>query len=160
MPRWLKIALALILLPGIVVAIAAPIGPLPGFRLGGSEAAAPERWSTESLPDEVRLANYSGLLPHVVIIWVVEHNDSLFVVGDSASSWVQGTSASPDVDLRIGDAVYAMRADRLPTDHPVLVDVLQAYIDRYKADYPDIIASFPPMEEFSQGGAVFQLSSR
>ncbi len=160
MPRWLKIALALILIPGIVIAVAAPLGPLPGFRLGGSEAVAPERWSSVTLPDEVRLASYSGLLPHVVIIWVVEHDDSLFVVGDPSSSWVKGTTAAPDIDLRIGDAVYAMRANRLPAGHPLMVDVLQAYIDRYKEDYPDIIAGFPPMEEFSQGGAVFELSSR
>ena len=157
MPRWLNITLAVLFVLGLIVVIAAPIGPLPGFRLGGSEATPPAGWSGVDLPDEVRLANYSGALPHVVIIWIVEHDDSVYVVGDPASTWVAGTTAAPDVDLRIGDDVYAMRAERQP---PGRVDVLQSYVDRYKADYPDIIAGFPPMEEFAQGAAIFELTAR
>jgi hypothetical protein len=33
-------------------------------------------------------------------------------------------------------------------------------VDRYKDNYPEIIATFPPVEEFSQGGALFELVSR
>lgn len=157
MPRWLSITLAVLLVVALGVAIAAPIGPLPGFRIGGSEAAAPSTWADTRLPDEVRLANYSGALPHVVIIWVVEHDGDLHVIGDPASSWVEGTTAAPEVDLRIGGDVYAMRAERLQTGQ---VAVLQRYVERYQEDYPEIIASFPPMEEFAQGAAVFRLRPR
>jgi hypothetical protein len=157
MPRWLTYVLIVFIVLTVVVALAAPIGPMPGVRLGGSPATAPAQWSSVNLPGEVRLATSAGMLPHVVIIWVVESDDRLYVVGAPDSAWVEGATRSPDVSLRIGDDTYEMRATRL---EPGRQDIVQKYIDRYKDDYPDIIADFPPVEEFSQGAAVFELVSR
>ena len=157
MPRWLNIALIAVLVIGLVVAIAAPIGPLPGFRLGGSEAAAPESWAGQTLPDEVKLETGAGFLPRVVIIWVVEHAGRLHVIGSPDSTWVQAATEVSDVRLRIEDDVYDMRANRLP---PGQTDVVQKYLDRYRPGYPDIVGSFPPFEEFAQGAAVFELVNR
>ena len=156
MPSWLKTVLIVLIVIVIGVAVAAPLGPLPGFRLGGSAASAPEQWPTR-LPDEVRLANYSGALPHVVIIWVVETDNKLYVIGDPASTWVQGVTDSPEVRLRIEDSVYEMTAERL---NPGPMHIFQTYIDRYKDDYPEIIASFPPPEQFAGSAAVFELTRR
>jgi hypothetical protein len=36
--------------------------------------------------------------------------------------------------------------------------VLTAYMDKYRADYPDIVNSFPAAEEAKDSTAVFKLS--
>ena len=157
MPRWLAYVLATLLIVLIVLAIAAPIGPMPGLRIGGTPAEPPAAWSGTELPDEVLFAAYDGALPYVVTIWIVESGGGLYVVGAPESTWVQKTTSSPDVRVRINDAVYDMRATRMP---PGRVDVLEAYVARYKDDYPDIIADFPPLPELAAGSALFQLTPR
>jgi hypothetical protein len=157
MPRWLTYLLLALGAVAIILAIAAPIGPMPGFRVGGSPAEPPASWVGAQLPDEVRFGTYDGFLPYVVTIWVVESGGSLYVVGDPASTWVKKATNSSDVRIRIGDSVYDMQARRMPAGR---VDVLQAYVDRYKADYPEIINSFPPLPEFAQGSALFELTPR
>lgn len=157
MPRWLSSVLLVLVLLSIGIAIAAPIGPMPGFRLGGSPAPAPAQWSAVTLPDEVLLATPGGLLPHVVIIWIVEFDERLYVVGAPDSNWVVRATHSPDVRLRIGDDVYDMRATRVQSPRP---DILKEYVDRYDDDYPDIIERFPPVEEFAKNAALFELASR
>jgi hypothetical protein len=157
MPRWLTNVLVVLVVLLLGVALAAPIGPMPGIRLGGTPATPPAQWSSVDLPEEVLLATSAGVLPHVVIIWVVESDNRLYVIGDPASTWVDGATRSPDVQLRVGDDVYDMRATRVPAGRQ---DLFQKYVDRYKDNYPDIIAGFPPMEEFAQGAAVLELVAR
>ena len=156
MPRWLTYTLAALAVLVVILVLTAPIGPMPGIRLGGSPATVPESWSSVALPDEVKLATKSGLFPHVVIIWVVALDDRLYLVGAPDSTWVENATRSPQVQLRMGDDVYNLTATRVDGR----VEVLQSYIDRYREDYPDIIASFPPMEEFAAGAALFELSAR
>ncbi len=157
MPRWLNYLLLSLGAAGIILAIAAPIGPMPGFRIGGDAAEPPDSWRGAELPDNILFGTYDGLFPYVVTIWVVESGGNLYVVGDPASTWVEKATSSGDVRVRINDSVYDMQATRLP---PGRADVLQAYIDRYQADYPEIIDGFPPLEEFAQGSALFQLAPR
>ena len=157
MPRWLNYLLLTLAAVAIILAIVAPIGPMPGFRIGGSPAEPPASWTGAQLPDEVRFGTYDGMFPYVVTIWVVESGGSLYVVGDPASSWVEKATNTSDVRIRINDSVYDMQARRMP---PGRVDVLQAYVDRYKADYPEIINGFPPLPELAQGSALFELTPR
>ena len=157
MPRWLTVILIATVVLVFGLALAAPIGPMPGIRLGGTAATPPDQWSSMTLPEEVRLATSAGFLPHVVIIWVVEDDNRLYLIGAPDSAWVEGATQSPDVRLRIGDNAYDMRATRIAAGRE---DMFQKYIDRYKDNYPEIIASFPPIEEFSQGAALFELVSR
>ena len=157
MPRWLTYVLIALIVLLLGVALVAPIGDMPGIRLGGSPATAPAQWSSVDLPEEVLLSTSAGVLPHVVILWVVESDDRLYLIGDPASTWVEGATRSPDVRLRIGDNVYGMRAARITSGRQ---DIFQMYIDRYKDNYPEIIASFPPIEQFAQGGALFELVDR
>ena len=156
MPRWMTYVLTALIVVLVGIAITAPIGPMPGLRLGGSDSLAPDQWPT-TLPEEVRLATFDGMLRYVVIIWVVESDNNLYVIGAPDSTWVEKTARSPDVRLRIGDNAYDMRATRL---NPGPQHLFQKYIDRYKDNYPDIIAGFPPIEEFSQGAALFELTRR
>lgn len=155
MPRWITYVLVVLIVLVLGVALAAPIGPMPGIRLGGDSATPPAEWASETLPEEVRLATNAGVLPHVVIIWVVESDNRLYLVGAPDSTWVEGATQSPDVRLRIGNNAYDMRATPLEAGRR---DITQKYIDRYKDNYPDIIAGFPPIEEFSQGAAIFELA--
>ena len=157
MPRWLAYILAVLAVAILIAAIAAPIGPMPGLRIGGTPAEAPESWAGTELPDNILFGTKDGALPYVVTIWVVETGGRLYVVGDPASTWVEKATNSPDVQVRINDAVYDMTAARMP---PGRVDVLQAYVDRYQADYPEIIDGLPPVPELAEGSALFQLTPR
>ena len=157
MPRWLNYLLLALGAAGIIVAIAAPLGPMPGFRIGGTAAEPPASWAGAELPHNILFGTYDGVFPYVVTIWVVESGGTLYVVGDPASTWVAKATSTSDVKVRINDAVYDMTATRMP---PGRVDVLTAYVDRYQADYPEIIDGFPPLDEMAQGSALFELSPR
>ena len=69
--RILKIIVAILALALPIVLIAAPIGPLPGLWIGGTETPAPSIWQDTSGVDEIRL-KAPGAIPRVVIIWVVD----------------------------------------------------------------------------------------
>ena len=122
MPRWLIYTLAILAVLLAGVALTAPLGPVPGIRIGGTETGIPDNWTDVPLPEEVRLATYDGPLPYVVTIWIVESAGRLYVIGAPESTWVEKATASPEVKLRIGDDVYAMIATRQP---PGREDVFQ-----------------------------------
>jgi hypothetical protein len=157
MSRWLTYVLTVLVAALVIVAIAAPIGPMPGLRIGGSVTDVPAAWTAAELPDEILFGTYDGALPYVVTIWIVASGGGLYVVGDPASTWVEKATSTSEVKVRIHDAVYEMRARRMP---PGRVDVLQAYVDRYKDDYPEIIDGFPPVPELAQSSALFELTAR
>ncbi len=154
MPRWLSISLIVLVVLLLAGALAAPLGPVPGFRLGGTEAAPPARWSDLHLPHEVLLQTSGGLLPRVVTIWVVETDNELYVFGSRDSGWVESALRSPAVRLRVEDTVYSLRAEALQPPEP---DIYRKYVDRYAADYPDIIAQMPSLEEAAEVGMAFRL---
>ncbi len=157
MPRWLKVILTVVVLTLITTAVAGPLGPVPGIRLGGTPSPAPAQWSDIVLPHNVQLRTTGGLLPRVVNIWVVESDNTLFIVGEKGSGWVNGTLNEPQVDLRIGDNRYPLVATAQET---VDLHVYQKYIDRYRADYPDIIAGMPKAEEVGDAAVIFRLNRR
>ena len=63
----------------IAVAWLAPIGPMPGFIIGGTAAETPASWGDTSKTDQIRL-EVQGDIPRVVIVWVVQVNGDLHVV--------------------------------------------------------------------------------
>ena len=56
---------------GLVVLLLAPIGPLPGVFIGGTDTPPPATWPDTSGIDEIRL-KAPGAIPRVVIIWVID----------------------------------------------------------------------------------------
>jgi len=152
--KVLKILIAVLIPLAIVVAVLAPIGPLPGFRIGGEETQAPAQWPDTSKVHEIKL-KVPGTLPRVVIIWVVEHQNELHVVGQNGSGWVSRLGEGSPVEMRIGDNTYALQAAR---KRDGLRDILTAYVDKYKTDYPDIVAGFPSFEDGQDSFAVFTLN--
>lgn len=152
--KALKIALLAALAILAILAVAAPIGPLPGVFIGGTPTSTPAQWPDTSATHEIRL-KVPGTLPRVVIIWVIEHGGDLHVVGAKDSGWVQMLGTGAPVEMRLEDATYALDATPVTDGWQ---EVLTAYVEKYRADYPDIIAGFPAIEEAADSVAVFRLN--
>jgi hypothetical protein len=152
--KILRILVLVLVAVVAVVAIAAPIGPLPGLFIGGTPTLAPANWPDTSGVHEIRL-KVPGTLPRVVIIWVVDHGGELHVVGRKGSGWVRMIGNGAPVEMRIDDHTYALRAEPVTEGWEA---VLQAYVDKYRPDYPDIVAGLPTLEEARGTVAVFRLT--
>lgn len=151
--KALRIASIVVLALLFISAVAAPIGPMPGFFIGGTSAIAPERWPDTSKVHEIRL-KVPGTLPRVVILWVIQHQGELHVVGGKDSGWVRRIGAGGSVELRLGESTYALDASPVTEGWQ---EILEAYVAKYEPDYPDIVAGFPTLEEADGTVAVFRL---
>lgn len=151
--KIVKIGLPVLVLILVVIAWLAPIGPLPGFRIGGTETPVPAEWPDTSDLHEIRLS-VPGTLPRVVIIWVIDYEGDLYVVGSKDSGWVNMLGNGGMVKMRMSDATYSLTAQAVTTGWE---PIMQAYIEKYQADYPDIVAGFPSFEEARNQIAVFRL---
>ena len=151
--RALKIALSAILALLLILLVVAPIGPMPGMFIGGTSTEAPETWGDASNADEIML-RVPGVLPRVVIIWVVEHGGELHVVGSKSSGWVKMIGSESPVEMRMGDSTYSLTASPVAEGWQ---QILEAYVAKYQAGYPDIVAGFPSIDEAADLVAVFRL---
>ena len=133
-----------------------PIGPMPGFFIGGQPTPVPKAWPDTSKVDEI-LLKVPGTLPRVVIIWVVQVDSALYVVGSRSSGWVQRIADGANVEMRLSGNTYALAAVTIRQD---LERVVNAYKNKYRANYPDIVAGFPTLEEAGDQFGVFRLDSR
>jgi hypothetical protein len=148
-----KIAVPVLFVFIVVVAWLAPIGPLPGFFIGGAAANAPASWADTSETDEITFEVQGGI-PRVVTIWVVQVDGELHVVGSRESGWVQKLGQGGPVRLRLDGNTYSLTASLLNEGWE---PALEAYVNKYRPNYPDIVNSFPPLEEAAAASAVFRL---
>ena len=132
-----------------------PIGPMPGFFIGGQPTPVPKAWPDTSKVDEI-LLKVPGILPRVVIIWVVQVDSALYV-GSRSSGWVQRIADGANVEMRLSGNTYALAAVPIRQE---LERVVNAYKNKYRADYPDIVAGFPTLEEAGDQFGVFRLDTR
>ena len=151
--RFLKIGLGVIAVMAVVVALLAPIGPLPGFIIGGTPATPPATWPDTSKVHEIKL-KVPGTLPRVVIIWVIEYAGELYVAGSSDSGWVTRIGNASPVQMRLGDNTYNLTAETVTANQQA---ILTAYVDKYRPDYPDIVGGFPSVEEAADAFGLFHL---
>ena len=151
--KLLRIAAIVVVVLAAIVVVAAPIGPLPGFFIGGEATSAPTPWPDTSEVDEIRL-KVPGTLPRVVIIWVIDHEGELYVLGSSDSGWVRGIGAGGPVEMRLGDQTFALTATPVREG---MREIFEAYVAKYEADYPDIIAGMPSIEEAESFASIFRL---
>lgn len=154
MVKALKFGIPVLFVVLVAVALVAPVGPLPGFLIGGTPTPAPETWPDTSDVDEI-LLEVPGTLPRVVTIWVIEVASELYVTGYTESGWVQMLGDGGLVRMRLGDETYSLTATAVTDD---ATPILTAYMDKYRPDYPDIVAGFPSPEEARDSYAVFRLS--
>ena len=152
--KILRIAVLVTIVLAVVLAVAAPLGPVPGFFIGGTATAAPAQWPDTSNTDEIRL-KVPDTLPRVVIIWVIDHAGELYVAGSKDSGWVQMIGDGAPVEMRLGDATYALTATPVTSGWQ---PVLAAYVDKYRPGYPEIVDGFPPVEEAEGFIGVFRLN--
>jgi len=151
--KILKRSLIVVVVVLAALIVVAPIGPLPGVFIGGKETAPPATWPDTSTTHEIKL-RVPGTPPRVVIVWVIDHGGDLHVVGAKDSGWVSMLGAGGPVEMRLGDSTYPVRASRVTEGWQ---DVLSAYVEKYRPDYPDIIAGFPSLEEAEGTVAVYRL---
>ena len=151
--RIAKIALSILVALALIVFVAAPIGPVPGFFIGGTETTLPATWEDTSGVDEIRL-KVPGPIPRVVIIWVIDFEGELFVLGSTSSGWIRMIGDGSPVEVRVGDRTYAVRAT--PVTERV-EEIYDAYIAKYEPNYPDLVARIPSLEEGRELGAIFRL---
>jgi hypothetical protein len=151
--RVAKISLSVLVALLVVGLLLAPIGPVPGVFIGGTAATPPASWPDTADVDEIRLG-VAGTIPRVVIIWVVDVGGELHVVGSRDSGWVKMIGDTAPVKMRLGDHTYPLRAVRITAGFE---DILKAYIAKYEAEYPEIIASFPSLEDARDSVGVFRL---
>ena len=152
--KILKIILLVVVIALLVVAMIAPLGPLPGFFIGGTATAAPNTWPDTSQTHEIKL-KVNGTLPRVVIIWVIEHDNELYVVGSKDSGWVSMLGNGAPVEMRLEDNTYSLNAEPVNDNWQA---VLAAYVAKYRPDYPEIVDGFPPIEEAAGQIGVFRLA--
>lgn len=138
----------------VLFVVLAPIGPLPGFFIRGTAAAVPAQWQDTSGLHEVQL-RIGGGVPRVVIIWVVQVDNELYVVGANDSGWVSKLGDGGPVSLRIEGSTYELNATRLSSGQ---LPVVEAYQEKYRADYPDIVGGMGSADNMIAGAAVFRLS--
>ena len=154
--KVIKIVLSILLIAILSLAWLAPIGPMPGLFIGGAAAEVPNTWGDTRDIHEIKL-EVPGRLPRVVIIWVVQVNDTLHVVGSKASGWVKMLGTDNAVRMRLSDKTYSLQANLVNSGWE---PVLEAYQDKYRKDYPDIINSFPPLDEAIKTTSVYRLTAR
>jgi len=152
--KFLKIGLSVVVVLVVALAFLAPIGPLPGLLIGGKETPVPDSWGDTSQLHEIKL-KVPGTIPRVVTIWVVQFQSDLYVVGNSTSGWVKLLGAGGPVSMRIDDKTFGLKASQVMAGwQPIMLK----YVDKYRADYPDIINGFPSLEDAEGKIAVFKLS--
>ena len=152
--KVVKIAAPILLIAITLLIYLAPIGPMPGMFIGGIDTDVPVDWGDTSSIHEIKL-EVASAIPRVVIIWVVQVEGKLHVVGAKDSGWVKTIGQDGPVRMRMNDKTYAMNATALTSDWE---PILEAYRDKYRADYPDIVNSFPSLEEARGTTAVFRLA--
>ena len=77
MNKMLKIAALVVSLLVVILIGLAPIGPMPGVFIGGTQTATPAVWGNTSAEHEIRL-KVPGTIPRVVIIWVIQYENDLY----------------------------------------------------------------------------------
>ena len=152
--KILKVAASLLLIIIVFLIWLAPLGPLPGFFIGGSATDVPARWSDTKPIHEIRLEVGDTGIPRVVIIWVVQVDGTLHVVGSRSSGWVSMLGQGGPVRMRMNGKTYTMEANLVTSGWE---PILEAYQDKYRPDYPEIVEGFPSMEEAESAVSVFRL---
>ena len=154
--RPTRVLLVLVLLSSACT----PIAYLPGTRLGGSERPTPDSWSGVEIPDEVFLRTEGSVFPRVVTIWAAKKDDVIYVVGAKDSGWVKRALVEPNVELRVDDDVYALRANPT-TDDRELERVTDAFMTKYSEGMRELYGDNPPSpEERRASSVVFRLVPR
>ncbi len=102
-----------------VLACNGPVGLMAGGALEGEPTVVPGQWSfardygTAQLETRPR-EPYSVNIAYTLVEGVLYVN-----AGDSETQWVKNISEDPRVRLRVGDAIYELRAERVTDEDEI-----------------------------------------
>ena len=150
----IKKIIVLITFLALLVLYLLPIAVVPGFFIGGTDKEIPAEWGDTSDIDEVRL-KAEGLIPRVVIIWIVQVNGELYVSGGKDSGWVTRLLENDNALLRIGDNTYSVTAERQTEK---LDELMRAWYDKYQPNYPEIVGQMREVSANPRPYEVFRLA--
>ena len=154
--KALKILVPWCLVLLIALAFFAPIGPLPGFLIGGASSEVPGSWGETAGIHEITL-EVPGPLPRVVIIWVVQSEGDLYILGARDSGWVSMLGRGGPVRMRMEDNTFSMNATLLDTGWE---PIIKAYLAKYRSGYPEIVDGFPSLDDAAGSISVFRLTGQ
>ena len=152
MKVW-KIGVSLVAVVLFALVVRLPIATTPGFFIGGSASSAPVTWADTSSTHEIKL-RVEGAIPRVVIIWFVEIDNELYIVGETDSGWVSMLGNSGLVQMRLEDSTYPLQADVVTSGEE---EILQKWLGKYEADYPEFVNT-SASEEFLEYSSIYKLS--
>ena len=147
----MQISVRTVILGGIaILAGCGPLGPVPGDAIDGQSIPAPQSWASINAVDIITVET-NPAEPYSVNIWGVDVDPFLYIgASDPDSTWAQNMEQDERVRVRIGNAIYDLKAVRI--DDPATQEVVrQAFIRKYEMD-PDEVAF--------EGAALFRLEPR
>lgn len=150
--KILKMVSVLVVIDLAAVAIAAPLGPMPGLLIGGSASAAPASWDDTHPVQEIHLQVGAGPIGRTVIIWVVQVDGDLYVTGQKDSGWARGIGTGGAVRVQMAGKLYDLIASPIAEGQ---VGVLAVWQEKYAIHYPEAMSQFPPPEEVARTAVVF-----
>ena len=90
----------------------------------------------------------------MVIIWFVEIDNDLYIVGETDSGWVSILGNGGPVHMRLEDSTYPLQATIVNSSEE---QILQAWQTKYETDYPEFFAS-SASDDFLEYSSVYRLS--
>lgn len=127
-----------------------PLLVIPGGRLDGVPAPAPNDWSFIDEVDTVQLETRPED-PYSVNIWAVGMGPIAYVhAGANRSSWVEHMEANSEVRIRVEGNLYEVRASRVEDQ-----DEFERFSDAYEQKY----GSRPRNENVTEA-YLFRLEAR
>jgi hypothetical protein len=142
-----RFIISVLLLP---IAACGPFILLPGGKLDGSTAAAPNDWS---FCDDVKTVQLETRPedPYSVNIWAVGIGPLLYVhAGTNRSSWVEHMEVNSEVRVRVESKLYELRASRVEG---------QGEFDRFSDAYEEKYGTRPRNENVAEA-YLFRLEHR
>ncbi len=87
--------------------------PTASGELEGTVAPAPASWTKIAQQEIIQLETQPAE-PYSVNLWVIGEDERLYVfAGDNYTTWVEHIDADPKVRLKMGGAIYLLRATRV-----------------------------------------------
>lgn len=108
-----------------------PIVMIPGGELSGNVTPTPDNWAFTDEVDTFQLETRPAD-PYSVNVWALAVGDGIYVVAGSGpeSTWARHIAEDDRVRLRVGDAIYELRAtadDSVATREAFLVGAKKKY---------------------------------
>ena len=103
--------IAVSVLVGAVIMACGPIVMIPGGELSGTPTPVPESWEFTNEVDTIQVETRPED-PYSVNAWMVVYDGSPYVVAGEGleTTWARYLVEDPRLRLRVGDALYELRA--------------------------------------------------